>query len=145
MMHMTKIAIPFELVPGNDVPIIKFHLDDKPRYAIVDTGAESTLFDSSVRHLLKLVKTEQISIVGVSDESEQAMIDTVEGKIWMINNDRHLNILNVRGYIHDLSHISNHFLGEDNDKIISAILGSDMLNEFNAKIDFIKHEVLFML
>lgn len=145
MMRKTKIVIPFETIPESDVPIVKFYLDDKPRYAILDSGAESTLFDKSISHLLHFMKSEEVSIVGVSGETERANIDIVETKMWMQDSTRQIGILNVHGYINSLSHISEHFLGPDSDKTISAILGSDMLNHFDATMDFIKHEVTFSL
>ena len=144
-MRKTKIVIPFETIPESDVPIVKFYLDDKPRYAILDSGAESTLFDKSISHLLRFMKSEEVSIVGVSGETERANIDIVETKMWMQDSTRQIGILNVKGYINSLSHISEHFLGPDSDKTISAILGSDMLNHFDATMDFIKHEVTFNL
>jgi len=145
MMRKTKIVIPFETIPESDVPIVKFFLDDKPRYAILDSGAESTLFDKSISNLLHFMKSEEVSIVGVSGETERANIDIVETRMWMQSNTRQIGILNVQGYINNLSHISEHFLGSDGDKTISAILGSDMLNHFDATMDFIKHEVTFNL
>ena len=144
-MRKTKIVIPFETIPESDVPIVKFFLDDKPRYAILDSGAESTLFDKSISNLLHFMKSEEVSIVGVSGETERANIDIVETRMWMQSNTRQIGILNVQGYINNLSHISEHFLGSDGDKTISAILGSDMLNHFDATMDFIKHEVTFNL
>ena len=144
-MRKTKIVIPFETIPESDVPIVKFYLDNKPRYAILDSGAESTLFDKSISNLLHFMKSEEVSIVGVSGETERANIDIVETRMWMQSNTRQIGILNVQGYINNLSHISEHFIGSDGDKTISAILGSDMLNHFDATMDFIKHEVTFNL
>ena len=143
MMHNTKVTIPFEIIPDNDVPIIKFYLDEKPRYAVVDSGAESTLFDVSIKKFLHVVSSEEISIVGVSGESQQSFIDSAEATIWMKGYGKQVGIINVRGYMNNLSHISEHFLGKNG--TVSAILGSDMLNHFNAKIDYIKHEVVFSL
>lgn len=144
-MHKTKIVIPFEVLPDNDVPIIKFYLDETPRYAVVDTGAESTLFDKSISNLLHVIKKEKISIVGVSGETEQSMVEVVETKMWMHNDEKQIGILRVQGYVGDLEHISEHFLSDQDNKKISAILGSDMLNYFHADLDFVKHKVVFNL
>ena len=54
-MNNIKVTVPFELIPNNDVPIIKFHFDKDELYAIVDTGAESTLFDKSIRKHLHVI------------------------------------------------------------------------------------------
>lgn len=143
MMRETKIVIPFEPAPESDVPIVKFYLDDKPRYAIVDTGAESTLFDVSLKKALKIIHSEEISIVGVSGETQQEKIEKTKTRLWMTNQNGHTLIIKASGYIHDLSHISSHFLGDECDKRISAIFGSDMLNTYNSKIDFINHEIHF--
>lgn len=140
-MNKTKIVIPFE--PFNtDIPIIKFFIDDCPRYAVLDTGAESTVFDVSIRDAVKIVNSEEISIVGISTETKVNKIEIAQAKIWMHNN-KDIGAINIQGYISDISHLSSHFLGEGNGKVLSAIIGSDVLNKFHSKIDFVKQEIIF--
>ena len=139
-----KIAIPFIAVSEYDVPIIEFHIGNGDYYAIVDTGAESTIFDSSLKKSLNVNKNIEISIVGVSGESEPQKIVSATSKVWMKNDSGHIFITDVTGYISDISHLSEHFI-PDNEKKISAIFGSDMLNNLNAKIDFTKRIVNFSL
>lgn len=145
-MNRNKIVMQFAPVSECDVPIIKFHIGDTEHYGIVDTGAETTIFNTSVVDLMESRKKKEISIVGVSGETKPAVIVTGDTKIWMKNESNHLLILKVHGYINDISHLSSHFLENIDDSIkIDAIFGSDMLNEFNAKVDFINKEISFKL
>ena len=144
MTRGSKIRIPFLDMTELDVPIIEFHIMDKTYCAIVDTGAESTLFDPALKTHLSIDKISDISIVGVSGESETQSIQFASAIVWMRNKSGHIFITTVKGYVNQISHLSSHFLG-NNDRTISAIFGSDMLNELNANVDFVKKEVQFNL
>ena len=143
-MTRNKIVVPFISASDSDVPIIKFHIGATIHYAIIDTGAESTIFNTSLSSMMDNCKEEEISIVGVAGETTPTTIQHATTRIWMQNNEGHVLILVVSGYINDISHLSDHFLPNENIKI-DAILGSDMLNEFQAKINYNKKEIYFKL
>lgn len=140
-----SISIPFQIVSEFDVPIVEFHISNNTYLGIIDTGAESTLFDSALRRHLFVDNNSEISIVGVSGEAEPQNIQAANAMIWMSDHDNRLLITNVKGYVNNISHLSSHFLGPDSKRNIAAIFGSDMLNNLEAHIDFKKKEIRFKI
>lgn len=127
---------------GTDVPIVKFNLDNGVEaLGIIDTGSESTLFDSSFvknnKSLFRIEKTkEKINFIGISDSNEVPILYGTS-PIYFNTTDSDSCKVNVKGMIISLSHLTKH-LQDGNDSLeISAIFGSDLLANLGANINFI--------
>lgn len=125
------------------IPIIKYKLNGEVCYAVVDSGSEQTVFDSSFvkshneQFQLSTDGDNMISFSGVSPhptdvacQYASTTIDLGRGKT-----------ICVEGMLMSLAHLSDHF---DNYGIhLSLLLGADILSDNDAAIDFVKRKVIF--
>lgn len=130
---------------GVNVPVVMFFTGKgkKVNYAIIDTGAEQTMFDEQFirknRKDLILVDTcEQLSIVGAVMEHQIASVVHATATVSFVHTSDDAGgtgiiKLSIDGIVMPLSHLSQYSM--DGLKI-SAIIGTDVLDKFNSKIDF---------
>lgn len=134
---MKKKEINFENV-GTEMPVVKLTLNNGVSFtAIIDTGSESTLIDKDFakenKKEFELIKTrKKISLLGLNGEKDypmlfvKALVSECDMKFQMI----------------DFSYIGNNFEEKYGVKA-SALIGSDVLNQLNAVIDYDNHKVTF--
>ena len=145
-MKVGKVTIPLLPLAESEVPVVKFYIKGNPYLAIVDTGAESTIIDVTLKDELETKSQEEVALVGISGEKKANTILTGTIKVWMQNEKGHVFITSVKGFLSDITHVSNHFLSQmDCREKIVAVFGADMLNNLNAKVDFVKKEVHFKI
>ncbi len=113
--------------------LIRIRVNDKPAHVLIDTGASKTVFDRerSKRFLdeKSFEKHDQLSTgLGTSSmATELAIIQTISiGKVM---------VRNYKAAVVDLSHV-NAAYSKLNKKPIDGVLGSDILREKSAIIDF---------
>lgn len=122
--------------------MLKILINGKVAHLIVDTGASKTVFDKKrIRKFVtekKFIKHDKLSIgLGTSNiKSEFTVLKKLE-----IGN---LKILDYNTILMDLSHVNKSYkdLGL---KQIEGVLGSDILLEYNAVIDYEKKILTFKL
>lgn len=143
---MSKIYIPF-MESGSKIPLIEFDIDDNQYVALVDTGSESTLFDKSIPESenYKISETDyEMSLVGLSGETGSNRVTVANAIInikdhYIKGNNEYTQIVTmpVEAMITDLSYVSNG-INERYGKhlVVKAILGSDFLKKYGAKIDY---------
>ncbi len=137
------ITIPFKIldISGQGYHlIIKVSINGKTANLIIDTGASKTVFDKT--RIEKFVKERTFekhdslsSGLGTNTmQSEQVMIK----KIKMAD----LEIKNYKSILLDLSHVNESY-EKVGLKPIDGVLGSDILLEYNAVIDYEKKILKF--
>lgn len=115
--------------------MLKILINGKAAHLIVDTGASKTVFDKKrIRKFVpekKFIKHDKLSIgLGTSNiKSEFTVLKKLE-----IGN---LKILDYSTILMDLSHVNKSYMGSGL-KQIEGVLGSDILLEYNAVIDYEK-------
>lgn len=128
MKKEESIKIPF-IENKNEVPIININLAGALYTAVIDTGSETTLFDSSVKEFLSIIGrtpyelhtlSENHSVISCSAEAAVRMFD-VSGKSFPVV---------VNGDIIDFQGVREHY----NNLIM--IIGSDTLAQLKAKVDY---------
>ena len=136
---MSRKTIPFYFCKSR-VPLVVFRLrDDKPLVAVVDTGSEVTMFDTSMEDCgLSVSDTEdETSFVGVNGESDVKSLRKVNGLLSFKTKDGDRCHATVEGILYDMTGITQVFRRRINKDIrISAILGSDFLKKNSANIDY---------
>lgn len=142
---MSKVAIKI-IGAKTGIPVIKFFPGSKSKeqYAVVDTGSEATVFDKGLgKNLILQDDKYAVSIHGmVKSGVKQFQSATVPMCIHSEKGE--LLILNAKGYATDMGELSLEL--EDGTTVtISSIIGSDMLTEYNAKIDYDKKVLTFTL
>ncbi len=131
-MFRKENKIPF-VDYSSDVPLIKFYLEDGSEgLAIIDTGSELSLFDDKYvmkhRDQFSLEYTDEIiTMVGVQSKSETAATNATAS----VSMNGHVVV--ITGMAFSMSHIMESW---QKDKCISALIGSDILSELNAKVDY---------
>lgn len=136
-----KSIIPFEIFPIEDDG---FHLkinvivNNLPVIMILDTGASRTVFDES-----KIAQLIGAEVVEDSDRLSTGLgTNTMKSKKVMLNQIAigDLEILNYQAAVLDLSHVNESYAKLDLEPI-AGVLGSDILVDFNAVIDYEKKEL----
>lgn len=127
----------------SEVPVVKFYLGDGTcGFAIVDTGSELTTFDADfVKEHKKQFRVsmtkDKISMIGLGSETEQHALNT-DVVLTMTDTDGSDVCVRIRhGVLFHLEHIRdvlNQQYGIDIS--VDAIFGSDMLNKYEAKINY---------
>lgn len=127
-----------------DVPIITFSLNNLVLYnAIIDSGAEQTVFDTEfVKLHQKHFTTQEIgkfSIAGIAASSERKdSLSVGTARLYFWDNDTSEPVdLTLTGLLLPLTHLSEYSGGLK----ISAVIGADFLKLLKAKIDFKKKEL----
>ena len=127
------------------IPVVMFFTGKgkKVNYAIIDTGAEQTIFDEQFirknRKDIILVDTcEQLSIVGAVMEHQIASVVHATATVSFVHTSDDAGgtgiiKLPIDGIVMPLSHLSQYSM---NGLKISAMLGTDVLDKLNSKIDF---------
>lgn len=133
-----KISLPLQLlnIEGDGFHLsVKIMINGKAANAILDTGASKTVFDKT--RLARFLKKEKLTehdrmSTGLGTSSMQSQV--VELKKLSLGK---LDIKNYNGVVLDLSHVNLTYetIGL---KPIDAVLGSDILQQFKAIIDFNK-------
>lgn len=136
---MKKVKIPFTPIREN-VPFIKFRLKDGTEgTAVVDTGSEATFFDKDFVEEHK----DQFNIFDVKGFMNVVGIgDNKSVKLQYIETDLCFDDMRIPMFDTvpiDLGHISKQ-LGASIK--MDALFGSDFLSYTNAKLDFMKKELI---
>ena len=147
---MKKYAFPF-FESKSLVPFIKFTTEDgKDLFALVDSGAESTLFDKSlVDECPEVVKSTvalgTMSMVGINGKRET----TVEGarlSLPATTVDGRDGRIGLKAISDDLSTLSEHVKKVyGTPEKMSLLIGGGALRALNAKIDYAKKVITFSL
>jgi hypothetical protein len=133
-----KVQLPLRLltIEGDGFHLsVKIKINGKAANAILDTGASKTVFDKT--RIVRFLKKEQITehdrlSTGLGTASMQSHVVPLR-KLTLGK----LDITGYSGVVLDLSHVNQTYemIGL---KPIDAVLGSDILNEYKAVIDFAK-------
>jgi hypothetical protein len=133
-----KISLPLRLlnIEGDGFHLsVKIKINGKAAHAILDTGASKTVFDKTriARYLKKetIAEHDRLS-TGLGTTSMQSHVVPLR-KLTLGK----LDILGYNGVVLDLSHVNQTYemIGL---KPIDAVLGSDILHQYKAIIDFNK-------
>ncbi len=124
------------------IPVVKYHLDDKIYYAIIDSGSEQTVFDSDFvaehNDLFKMRQENKImSLSGVGANPTETVCRFASTVIGF----RKPFSIEVEGILMSLRHLSEHFSARG--IRITALIGSDVLSANNAHIDYNTHKLIF--
>ena len=122
----------------SDVPVVMFELNDRMFYGLIDTGSETTIFSPTIGDMIDdgHKETKSISIVGFNGKRLEDM-SRVSVDVKFLDWKMDIITVGVKGIVSDMSLISDHFKkvsGFECD--LSAIFGSDFLQNMNARIDF---------
>ena len=142
---MAKIVIKL-INTKSGIPVIKCVLSHgkKSCYAVIDTGSEMTVFDKSLGKNIHYMNEELMcSINGMVASGEQSFKKAMLNLGIKCAGNETL-ILYTLGYATEMTQIS--LQDKDGNEIpVSVIIGSDMLKHLDAKIDYEKNELRFML
>ena len=131
------IRIPLVLFESK-VPVVKLNLGDREFFALVDTGSESTLMDrelAGVDGIKEQKRDSEMSFVGIQGRTEDRRISILRGKFQYEESE-----IRIAGISADLSTIGEHFKRSyGSDIAISMLLGCDLLEIYNAVVDFDEH------
>lgn len=136
---MKKVKIPFTKLREH-VPFVKFKLKDGTEgTAVVDTGSEATFFDKKFveehKDQFKISDVKGLmNVVGIGD-NKSVRLQYVETDLYFYNGC----FMMPETVPIDLGHISKQ-LGSSIK--IDALFGSDFLCYTNAKLDFMKKELI---
>ena len=136
---MERKTIPFYFCKSK-VPLAVFRLRNGKKYvAVIDTGSEVSMFDPDLKDdgLDTIENGDETSFVGVNGESGTVSIVHVSDELDFKTKDGEIISVPIAGILYDMKELTSVFQRKFNkDIVISAILGSDFLKEYNAKIDF---------
>lgn len=142
---MRKYVLKFE--NGTDIPIISMKLSNgKKIHALLDTGSEQTVFDTSVVDNNKDCFTEHtvqhsLNVTGISStKSFQTVIVATE-----LETEEGTKKLLFDGIKMPLGHVTSHFKAIINDCNIAVLIGSNIMSIYNVKIDYTSKTVTFKL
>lgn len=135
--------IPFKIldIAGDGFHLmIKMHINKKTANVIVDTGASKTVFDKA--RIEKYVKERTFE----KHESLSSGLgtSTMESELVTIKKIKigELEIENYKTILLDLSHVNKSY-EQINLKPVDGVLGSDILLQYNAVIDYEKKVLKF--
>lgn len=135
-----RVKVAFEEV-NTAVPIVKIRLSNNSEgFAVVDTGSESTVFDkdfvkkSKNNFDIKITK-EKINLVGVAQNNETPIIYAAT-EVFFGNDTMYR--FGMKGMVISLANLKDN-LGF----VPAAIIGSDLLEALDSKLDF-KKRLMFV-
>jgi hypothetical protein len=143
-IYYMKTIIPIEIFPIEDDGYhlkVSVYINEKIAIMILDTGASRSVFDES--RIIEFVNEEAVEDhdrlstgLGTNTmESKKVIIDKITiGEI---------EITNYHAAVLDLSHVNQSYEKLDLDPI-DGVLGSDILVDFNAVIDYKEKELLLV-
>ena len=126
------------------IPIVELSVDSVNCFAFVDTGAETTVFDSEfiqANRIEALDTGNKISFVGLNGEIGSIPVYKVEATVVFPNSSDNTKETEIRGITSDLSAVTNHFKDTGDNITISCIIGSDTLSKLEAEIDYDKEVI----
>ena len=133
---MKQLTIPFKKTKVR-IPIVEFSCaGEDDLCAIVDTGSESTIFDTTflAEHNLLKDDTKKMSLVGLNGEGEELTIYHIEQFLSFDDTGKQFP---VEGISANLSTINDHIKNKHKEKTtVSVILGNDFLKKYKAKINY---------
>lgn len=142
---MKKYVLKFE--NGTDIPIITMKLSNgKKIHALLDTGSEQTVFDTSVVDVNKDCFTERainhsLNVTSISStKSYQTVIVAAE-----LEAEEGSKRLLFDGVKMPLGHVTSHFKSIIEDCNIAVLIGSNIMSIYNVKIDYTTKTVTFRL
>jgi predicted aspartyl protease len=135
----TKLNLEVLSIEGDGYHLyINAKINGLKAHLLVDTGASKTVFDKSrivnFSHENKLVELDKLSTGLGTDSMRGHLIDIDEIKLGNIK------VKNYQGLALDLSHVNASY-DKMGIKPIDGVLGSDILHQFNAIIDYKKQEL----
>jgi predicted aspartyl protease len=135
----TKLNLEVLSIEGDGYHLyINAKINGLKAHLLVDTGASKTVFDKSrivnFSHENKLVELDKLSTGLGTDSMRGHLIDINEIKLGNIK------VKNYQGLALDLSHVNASY-DKMGIKPIDGVLGSDILHQFNAIIDYKKQEL----
>ena len=141
---MNKIIIPFA-DSSCRIPLVKFSIDNVEYTALLDTGSESTLFDYHINESDNYKKNEtdyKMSLVGLSGETEKGRIVEVSTNVCIHDIFDNQYVISVKGITSDLTNVTeciNERYGKH--MKVFAVIGSDTLKMYGAKIDYRRQQL----
>jgi predicted aspartyl protease len=135
----TKLNLEVLSIEGDGYHLyINAKINGLKAHLLVDTGASKTVFDKSrivnFSHENKLVELDKLSTGLGTDSMRGHLIDIDEIKLGNIK------VKNYQGLALDLSHVNASY-DKMGIKPIDGVLGSDILHQFNAIIDYKNQEL----
>ena len=139
-MRRKRIRIPFTEC-ASQIPVVELKMKGKKVIVLVDTGAESTLFDKTFvkdNNLDYVAEDMKMSFVGAGGES---------GCTPVVHVSAYMNgAFKLEGMVSNLSPIAEHFATIYGDRYKpSILLGSDNLDKYDAKLDYEKKEMTLLV
>ena len=141
---MNKIIIPFS-DSGCRIPLITLSIDGVEYTALLDTGSESTLFDYRISESNNYKKNEtdyKMSLVGLSGETEKGRIVEVSTNVSVNDIFNNQYVISINGITSDLTNVTeciNERYGKH--MKVFAVIGSDTLKMYGAKIDYRRQQL----
>lgn len=141
---MSRITVPLYYCKSR-VPLVTFRaLCGISRVALIDTGSEVSMFDQSLigQGMRVVDEGKETNFVGVNGDGGTSRITRVEGIVGMKTRDGENKDVPVSGVIYDFTSLTDIFRKRTKKEVtVSALLGSDFLKAYNAKIDY-KNKIL---
>ena len=130
----------------SDVPIVEFMLTDGTSlFALVDTGADSCLFDSNFvkTHKKNFVVTctdSKVELIGVSTSNSTPVINAEA--MMILPEESQPYFCSVSGMVLPLGHLTEHLESVGEKISVSALIGSDFLIQNGIKLNFETKEMI---
>ena len=132
-----RIIIPFKIIKISDESyhlIMKMSINGKAAKVVLDTGASHSAFDIKKTKKFNIVKpTKRVSSTSGLGTNTMDSHHTIFKKIRI----GELEIINYHAVLLDLSHVNQSY-ASINLPEVDGVLGSDILVEYNAIIDYEK-------
>lgn len=126
------------------IPVVRLYLDDNTMfYGIVDSGSDTTVFDlefvKNNKDKFSINKTTmKVEYTGINSSETMPVI---QAKTFIYNSPEDTNRILVSGEILNISSAMNSFEKTYNIRP-DAIIGSELLKELDAKIDYENRELV---
>lgn len=136
---MSRIEIPLYYCKSR-VPLVLFRLtDDGDKHVgIIDTGSEVSMFDYSLKGsgMDEMNDGVDTSFIGVNGSGKTSKVSQVKGELVFRSAETDC-VVQAEGVLFDFGSLTEAFQRRtEKDISISALLGSDFLKKYDAKIDY---------